>query len=446
MEQKNAITQGVIWKQVLRYFWPLLFGTFFQQLYNTVDAVIVGRFVGKEALSAVGGTSSVLINVFLGFFIGLSSGATVTISQFYGAGNRENVSRAVHTAMAIAIAGGAFCTVAGIVFAPQMIRLLNTPDDVVGDSILYFRVYFSGMIANLVYNMASGILRAAGDSKRPLYFLIVSTVANIFLDLLFVVVFHMDVFGVSLATVICQLISAVMAVGSLMRTQDMYRLTLSKIRFHRDMTAKILQIGLPAAFQTIMYSVSNVVIQASINGFGTDAMAAWTAYGKLDAFFWMTTNSFGICTTTFVGQNYGAGKMKRVRQTVRQTLFLLFLASLVVIAVFMLFPEPMLSIFTTDANVIAVGVGMMRVIVPTYLTYISIEILASALRGMGDAFIPMILTCLGVCVLRVLWILIAVPIRHEISVVALSYPITWIVTSILFIIYYEYFVRKHKIA
>lgn len=445
MEQ-NKITQGVIWKQILRYFWPLLFGTFFQQLYNTVDAVVVGRFVGKQALSAVGGTSSVLISVFLAFFIGLSSGATVTISQFYGAGNQKNVSRAVHTAMALSIVGGLIFTAAGILFARPMITALNTPADVIEDSILYFRIYFAGMTANLIYNVGAGILRAVGDSRRPLYFLIISTIANIFLDLLFVLAFGMGVFGVALATVICQVISAVLTVAALMRTKDSYHLDLRKIRFYPEMLKRILKIGLPAAFESIMYTASNVIVQTSVNGFGTDTMAAWTAYGKLDSLFWMNTNSFGIAVTTFVGQNFGAGKMKRVRQTVRQSGVLLAISSAVIVAVFLLFPAPLLSLFTTDANVVSIGTKMMNLIVPTYFTYLAIELLASALRGLGDALIPMILTCFGVCVLRILWIFVAVPLRYDISTVVLCYPITWTVTSLLFIFYYEYYVRKHRIA
>ena len=446
MEQRSEIIEGVIWKQVLKYFWPLLFGTFFQQLYNTVDAVIVGRFVGKQALSAVGGTSAVLINVFLGFFLGLAAGATVTIAQFYGAGSRENVSRAVHTSMALSIVGGLLCSVIGIIFAPQMIAALNTPADVFSDSVVYFRVYFIGITANLIYNVGAGILRAIGDSRRPLYFLIISTAANIVLDLLFVVVFHLDVFGVALATVICQIISAALTVGVLMRTKECYHLDLRKIRFHKKMLKRILKIGLPTAFESIMYTISNVIIQTSINGFGTNVVAAWTAYGKLDAFSWMTMNSFGTSITTFVGQNFGAGKMKRVRQTVRQIFLLMLIATCIVIAIFMLFPAPMLSLFTSDAEVIADGVRMMRIIVPTYLCYLGIELFTAGLRGLGDTFIPMILTMLGVCVLRILWIFFAVPIWYDFSTVVLSYPITWTVTSLIFLIYYEYYVRKHRIA
>ncbi|HWT27572.1 MAG TPA: MATE family efflux transporter, partial [Mobilitalea sp.] len=316
-EVKNSITDGIIWKQLLIFFFPLLFGTFFQQLYTTVDAIVVGKVVGKEALSAVGGTTGTLINLFVGFFIGISTGATVTISQYYGGKQEKEVSKAVHSAIALAIVGGVIIMLIGIIGAPVALQWMDTPEDIMPYSLIFIRIYFGGMIANLIYNMGAGILRAIGDSKRPLYFLMASCIVNIILDIVFVIWFRWGVAGAAMATVISQFFSAGLVCLVLIRTNECYKLEIRKIRFHMEMLRKIVHIGLPAGFQSLMYSVSNVIIQSSMNGFGTDSIAAWTAYGKIDSIFWMTISSFGISITTFVGQNFGAGKSDRVRKGVK---------------------------------------------------------------------------------------------------------------------------------
>lgn len=441
-ENGNGITEGVIWRQILIFFFPLLFGTFFQQLYNTADAVVVGRFVGKEALSAVGGATGTLINVFVGFFVGISTGATVTISQYYGGGHRREVSRAVHTAMAIAIVGGAIIMLLGLVGSPAALRLMGTPEELLPYSLTYIRIYFTGMIANLVYNIGAGILRAIGDSKRPLYFLITSCFVNIILDLVFVVIFDWKVMGVALATVISQLCSAVLVSITLMRTKDSYQLRWREIRFHKEMLGRIVRIGLPAGLQSLMYSSTNVIIQANMNGFGTNAIAAWTAFGKIDGIFWMIMGSFGISITTFVGQNYGAGKYDRVRRGVRICL-IMALSVAIGLSIVLYFTGPCIYwLFTTDSLVLEKGMEILRIMVPAFWIYVFIEIFSGSLRGMGDSFIPMILTCMGVCVLRILWLFTIVPLRPEISTVIYSYPITWSVTSVLFILYYIYYTKK----
>ena len=264
----NQITEGVIWKQLLFFFFPILFGTFFQQLYNTTDAVIVGKFVGKEALAAVGGPAATLINLLIGFFTGLSSGATVIISQYYGAGKHNDVKKTVHTAMALSIAGGAVIMVLGFLFSGAALRAMHTPEDILSLSIVYMRVYFLGVIPSLIYNMGSGILRAVGDSKRPLYFLILSCIANIILDILFVTILKMGVLGVAVATALSQVISAFMVIASLLKTEDSYKLFIREIRFSPILLHNIIRIGLPAGIQSTMYSVSNLIVQSSINSFG----------------------------------------------------------------------------------------------------------------------------------------------------------------------------------
>ena len=307
----NRITEGVIWKQILIFFVPILIGTFFQQLYNTVDAVVVGRFAGKEALSSVGGSSSQIINLVVGFFTGLSAGATVIISQYFGAENRKKLEKALHTAYAFSFVFGIIVGIGGVIATPAILDMMNTPQELMADSTLYVRIYFAGLLFVLVYNMGSAILRAIGDSKRPLYYLIVCCGINTVLDLLLVLVFDMGVLGAALATLLSQAISAVLVTWTLMfRTVEM-KLELKKISFQKDILIVMLRIGLPTGIQSSMYSISNVIVQAALNKFGVDAMASWAAFGKIDGIVWMICGAFGIAATTFVGQNYGAGKWEQ---------------------------------------------------------------------------------------------------------------------------------------
>lgn len=435
----NQITEGVIWKQLLIFFFPILFGTFFQQLYNTVDAMIVGRFVGKEALAAVGGSTGTLINLLVGFFVGLSSGATVIISQYYGAKNSEKVSQAIHTAVAFSIVGGIVLTIIGILISPYALRWMDTPEDIFDYALTYIRIYFIGIIGNIIYNMGSGILRAIGDSKRPLYFLIVSCIVNIILDILFVVVLKMNVAGAALATILSQLVSALLVFYVLTKSRDVYQLEISKIKLHISMVKKIIQIGFPAGIQSALYSISNIIIQSSVNSLKTDTIAAWTAYSKIDAIFWMIVGAFGISITTFVGQNYGAGKTKRVHEGIAVCMKMTILTTIFVSILLYLFGGRIYYLFTSDPIVIEKGIEILQFIVPFFITYICIEILSGALRGAADCWIPTIITCLGVCVLRVLWILYAVPLYRTVQMILFSYPLTWIITSLAFIIYYRYF-------
>lgn len=443
-EKTNTITEGIIWKQILAFFFPLLLGNFFQQLYNTTDAIVVGQFVGKEALSAVGGTTGTLINLLVGFFIGVSSGASVTISQYYGAKNSSEVSKAVHTSIALAIAGGVFIMLLGIFGSPYALGWMGTPKEILPDALTYIRIYFGGMIANLIYNMGTGILRAIGDSRRPLYFLMTSCLVNIVLDVLFVTAFHWGVMGVAVATVISQICSAILVLVTLLRTTDSYKLNLKEIRFHKLILKKIIQIGLPAGFQSTMYSFSNVIIQSSVNRFGTDTIAAWTAYGKIDGIFWMTMSSFGISATTFVGQNFGAGKFDRVKKGIR-VCFTMAMSVAIGLSIFLYFGGSLIyRLFTQDAVVIQNGMDILRFLVPAFFTYVCIEILSGSLRGMGDSLRPMLITSLGVCVLRIVWIFTTLPIWPNVKTVLASYPISWATTSILFIFYYFWYMKKKK--
>ncbi|MBQ7815768.1 MAG: MATE family efflux transporter, partial [Oscillospiraceae bacterium] len=303
MEQ-NRILEGGLYKNIMLFFLPIWFGTFFQQLYNTVDAVIVGNFVGKAALAAVGGPTGTIINLLVNFFVGISSGAGVVIAMYYGSRNVEKTYRSIHTAVAISIAGGLILMAIGIPFSPLFLEWMGTPADILEQATVYIRIYFCGAVFNLVYNIGSGILRAMGDSKKPLYFLIVASIVNIVLDVIFVVGFKMGVAGVGLATIIAQFSSAVLVIITLKKLPEDIMLDFKQVRLNKAMCGEIFKIGIPNGIQSIAFSISNIAIMSSINAFGTDTVAAWTAYGKIDAMFWMTVGSFGIATTTFVGQNF----------------------------------------------------------------------------------------------------------------------------------------------
>ena len=441
----NQITEGVIWKQLLLFFFPIVFGTFFQQIYNTADTIVVGRFVGKEALAAVGGSASQMVNLIVGFFVGLASGSAVVISQFYGAKDQNNLKKTLHTSIAFSIAASVMIGVGGFFLAEPVLKLMHTPSDVMKDSVLYLHIYFAGILFNLVYNMGSGILRAVGDSRRPLYVLIVTCVLNILLDVVFVVIFHMGVGGVAAATVLSQAVSAAIIMWILIRTEEIFQVKVKEIAFHARHLKGILRIGIPAGLESVMYSIANLVIQVFVNNLGTDTVAAWGTLGKIDSMFWMVMNAFSISITTFVGQNYGAGKFTRMRKSVKVCMLMAFAGAAIVSGVIFAFGGWIFGIFTSDEGVIAAGVHMIRFLLPSYSLYVVIGILSGALRGAGKVLVPMLLTCGGVCSIRMLW-LFGVVTRHPgIDSIMLSYPVSWTITAILFIVYYfSRFPRKRE--
>ena len=429
-------TEGVIWKQLLALFFPLWLGTFFQQLYNTVDTVVVGRFVGKAALAAVGCTGTV-VSLTVGIFTGISSGAVVVIAQQFGARRPERVYQGTHTAMLLgALLGGVFM-VSGFLAAPWVLRAMGTTEETLADAQLYLRVYFLGMIPNVVYNMGTGVLRAIGDSRRPLYFLVAASVCNIILDLVLVLGFGLGVLGVAIATVISQLFSAVLVVSCLMREDGQpYQLFPRQAHLEGQSLKAILRLGVPAALQSVMYNLSNIVIQSAINSFGTDTVAAWTAYGKIDVIYWMSISSMGLAITTFAGQNFGAGKVDRLKQGVRASIWMSAGFAVVLCAGMTVFARPILSIFTQDGNVQNIGVAMIVFLTPSFLTYVPVELVAGAVRGAGRSLAPTLITLFGVCALRMIWLLAVVPFHKTLFMIELSYPITWTVTSAALLIYY----------
>lgn len=437
VKQNLDLTEGSIWKKLLLFLLPIAVGTLFQQLYNTVDAVIVGQFVGSDALAAVGGSAALIIQLMVGLFTGLASGATVVISHGYGADDREKLTRAVHTAIAFSIAAGAVLTVAGLILAPDALRWTKNPEGIMTDSILYLRLYFLGTIPMLLFNMGSGILRAVGDSRRPLYYLIVCCLLNIVLDLVFVAVFRMGVAGAAIATALANLVSALLILVQLARTKEAYRLIPRQIRLHRATLVHILGIGVPAAIEAAMYAVSNLLIQIPINDLGTDAVAAWAATGKVDGVYWALIISFGVAIMAFVGQNYGAGKYQRMKESVRVCLIIAMVMTIVLSVLLLFFARYCFRIFTDNPQVIQYAIQVVSYFVPFYFIWTFIEVIANALRGAGDALVPMIISVGGICGLRIAWVLLVVPHWHNLLSISICYPISWLVTAIILMIHYK---------
>lgn len=433
---REKITEGTIWRPLLSFFFPILLGTFFQQLYNTVDAIVVGQYVGKHALAAVGGTTGTLINLLVGFFVAFSSTATIIISQSYGGNRHEDTAKEVHTAVALTFVGGCILTVLGLLLSSVALKAIGTPEDVFGYARTYMLIYFSGIVFTMLYNIGAGILRAVGDSRSPLVILIIASIIHLLLDLFFVIELQMGVTGVAVSTVLSQIISAFLVIFKLMRTTDCYQLKIGHIRIDFNILKQIMRIGLPNGLQSIMYSISNIIVQASINSFGTDILAAWTAYGKIDGIFWLIISAFGISVTTFSGQNFGAGKIDRIRKSVRISLLLSIAIAVTLSLVLYAWGNQVYSLFTSDETVIMYGLQILKTLVPFYFTYTFVEVLSGAIRGTGDTLTPTIITSLGICGVRVIWVYLIVPHWYDIRMVALSYPVAWILTAVLFIIYY----------
>ena len=375
----------------------------------------------------------------VGFFVGLSSGATVVISQYYGAKKADKVHWAVHTSVAFSVIGGVLFMAVGLVGARWALTAMHTPEDVMDHAVTYIRIYFLGMVPNLLYNMGAGILRAVGDSRRPLYFLIGSCFVNIILDVVLVAVLRMGVAGAALATISSQLFSVILVILCLTRTQDMYKVEWRKIRIDGRMLQRIIRIGIPAGMQSVMYNISNIIIQAGVNNLGTDNVTAWATYGKVDGLYWMMINALGISVTTFVGQNYGARRMDRVRKGAGACMVIGVVLTAIVSTALYFWGYLFIELFTSDPQVQLISQSLIRFMVPTFITYITIEILSGTLRGVGDAWMPLIITGVGVCLVRVIWIIFALPHFNTILAAAFCYPMTWALTSAAFAVYYYFF-------
>lgn len=432
---ENKITNGNITQRLLSFFFPIMIGSFFQQLYNTVDSVVVGNYVSSDALRAVGGTSHI-VNLLVGFFVGLASGATVVISQYYGASDKNGIKKATHTSMALRIWGGLIMTIIGVAISRFSLIKINIRPEILDMSDSYLKIYFLGMIPSMIYNVGSGILRAVGDSKRPQNYLIITCIINIILDLAFVVGLQMGVVGVAVATIISQIISAALIMKALTKTSDIYKVNVKEIKFDNNNLLRIVKIGLPAGGQSVLYSMSNLVISSAVNSFGANTTRAWSAFSKVEAIIWMILTAFGTSVITFVGQNYGAGKKDRVRKSVK--IGLVLTASVVAFfsALLYAFCPVFIKLFTQNTEVIDIGVSVLRICAPFYALYSFTEVLSGAVKGSGEGLMPMIITVFTVCIMRLVWIWTVVPHFCTIQTVTLSYPITWALSSFVLILYY----------
>ena len=430
------MTEGVIWKEILLFSIPLLLGNLFQQLYNAVDSVVVGNYIGAQALAAVG-SSAPVINLLVSFFMGLAVGAGVIISRYFVARKKEELHIAVHTSLALTFAAGLVMTLIGVLISPYVLQWVGTPSDVMESSVLYLRIYFLGILSVMVYNMGSGILRAVGDSRNPLYFLIVSSVTNIILDMLFVIVFHMGIAGVGWATLIAQTISAVLTMLLLMRTKEEYQVKLKHIRFHKHMLYEIVRLGLPSGLQNAIVSFSNVIVQSNINAFGSLAMAGCGSYTKIDGFAILPVMSYSMALTTFTGQNMGAKKYDRVKQGAKTGILMSVITIVCISALLLMLGPNVLAIFSSDPTVINYGLYMMHVLAPGYIFLAISHAFNGIIRGAGITTVPMIVMVTCWCGLRMAWILTSVPLFHDIGVVFMGWPLTWIASALWLFLYYR---------
>ncbi len=426
------MSNGPLFKKIVIYTIPIILTSILQLLFNAADLVVVGRFRGSASVGAVGATSS-LINLITNLFIGLSVGAGVTVAQGLGAGDDEHVSHTVHTAIPAAIASGAVLTVVGVIFSEYFLELMGTPVDIIGMSAVYMRIYFGGIIASMIYNFGSAILRAAGDTSGPLIYLTLAGVVNIVLNVIFVVLFNMNVEGVALATVISQALSAALVVFALMRRTDACRLSLRKMRFYKLPMIGIIRVGLPAGIQSSLFSISNVIIQSSVNSFGSVAMSGNAAAGNLEGFVYVAMNAFHQTALNFVGQNFGARKFKRINRIAALCLTCVCVLGLVAGLAVTLCGESLLSIYITDSEeAIQYGINRLWFVCAPYVFCGLMDVMTGIMRGMGSSIAPMLITVLGVCGMRIGWIftIFRMPQYHSLSSLYISYPISWTVTFI----------------
>lgn len=429
------MTEGPIWRRLVAFAIPLFLGNLFQQLYNTADSLIVGNFLGSNALAAVSSSGN-LIFLMVGFFNGIAVGAGVVVAKYYGAKKYDAVQRVIHTIAALGILCGIALTFIGILAAPQILVLMGTPDNVLPNSVVYFRVYFSGSLAFVMYNFLVGILQSVGDSRHPLIYLIISSMVNVVLDLLFVAVFHMGVGSAAFATVISQFISALLCLRQLMKSPAEYRLSLRKIRIDRTMLGQIISNGLPSGIQNSIISLANVVVQSNINKFGEMAMAGCGSYAKIEGFGFLPITCFAMALTTFISQNLGAREYDRAKKgAVFGVACSLTIAELVGIAIYLLAPV-LISGFNSDPQVISYGVAQARTVTLFYFLLAFSHCMAGILRGAGKSTVPMFVMLICWCVIRVTYITVTVHFIPNIRVIFWAYPITWTLSSITFLIYF----------
>lgn len=430
------MTSGPIAKQIIMFALPLMLGNVFQMLYNTVDSIVVGRYVGTEALAAVGSTT-MITNMAVFFFNGFSVGAGVITGKYFGAGQLKRLHTAVETTMASTFALCGIFTVLGVLGVRPMLRFMSTPEDVFGDAVIYLSIYFAGITGLLIYNIGSGILRSVGDTTRPLYFLVLTSILNIFLDLLFVLVFRLGIAGVALATILAQFISAVLILRLLSRTEDVYRLTWKDLRIDPGVLLEIVRVGIPTGIQSVITAFSNIFVQSYINYFGSGIMAGWACYNKLDQFIMLPMSSMAMAATTFVSQNTGAGNTKRSNDGTRVSILMTLAVTLVISVMIFIFARPAVGLFSPDAAVIEAGAMFLRWNVFFLLFNCVNHVLAGALRGRGDSLGPMVIMLTGFVAVRQTYLFLVTRfVANTPAVVGFGYPVGWMVTCVLEVTYF----------
>ena len=435
-KQRGLMTSGVIWKELLLFSIPLLLGNLFQLLYNTVDSIVVGNFVGHQALAAVG-ASTPLINMLIGFFMGVAAGAGVLVSRFFGARKLEELHIAVHTFVAFTFLFGVLMMVAGITLTPLFLQWMGTPADIMDMAVLYLRIYFLGIIPTMLYNSGAGILQAVGDSRRPLCFLTIASVLNIILDLVFVIQLNMGVAGVAWATLIAQTGSCILVAVTLLRSKESYQIIPKKIRIDKPMLMQIVRLGIPSGLQQMIVSFSNVLVMSYVNRFGSAAIAGFSSANKFDNFLGLPVNSFMLAITTFVGQNMGAKQIERVKKGINTCMFM---GIGIVIAIGIpayLFSDLCIRMFSQEADVIYYGSWMMRTLVPFYSILNIAQVLTGAVRGTGNTTVPMLINVFYYCIIRQVFLAVAMMFVNSIVVVFWSYPLTWTLSAVTLFIYYK---------
>lgn len=447
MSSKNQIdmTQGSILGKLLKFTLPLIFSSILQLLFNAADIVVVGRFAGDDCLAAVGSTSS-LIHLLVNLFQGLSIGTNVVAAHYFGAGDKQNLKETVHTSMLVSIYSGIILTVIGVVFAKPLLLLMQSPENVLNLAVVYLRIYFGGIISAMIYNFGSALLRAKGDTQRPLYILLASGVLNVILNLIFVICFKMDVAGVAWATIISQIVSAIMVVYLLLKEPDDFHLSIKDLKLNTYIFSRMFKIGIPAGFQGIMFSLSNVIIQSSVNSFGEVMIAANSAVSNLEGFVYTSMNGFSQGALTFCSQNMGAKKLKRVNKVVWVSQLCVIVIGGVLSSIFILLRRPLIGIYTKSPEVIESGMVRVFVIFSTYYLCGMMDCMANSIRGIGHSLLPAIITIFGVCVLRITWLstVFMIPKYHLPITVYLSYPISWIITFSILTVSYFVIYRKLK--
>ncbi|NLO09151.1 MAG: MATE family efflux transporter [Clostridiales bacterium] len=430
------MTEGKISKKIIIFALPIFLGNLFQQLYNVVDSLVVGNVLGKEALAAVSSTGS-LIFLIVGFINGVFVGASVIISRYFGAKNMKDLKVAIHNTIALGLIAGVIITVIGIGLTPVLLRMMGTPEDVFHNSVLYLRIYFAGGIGIVMYNTCMGIFQAVGDSKHPLYYLIAAAILNTVLDILFVAVFDFGIAGAAFATVISQFVSAILGFVKLMRVNGEHKVIFSQIRLNRTMSARLLKMGLPTGVQNSVIAFANVIVQSNINKFGSIAMAGCGSYSKLEGFAFLPITSFSMALTTFIGQNLGAKQYERAKKGARFGIFTGVLLAEIVGVVLWIFAPILISFFNSEPDVIAYGVKQMRTESLFYFLLALSHCLSSILRGAGKTSIPMIVMLISWCAIRISYITIMIRIIPDIRVIFWAYPLTWFISSVVFLIYYK---------